>query len=153
LSYPEISLYIGGEWVKGAGGRADDVINPATEEGRRAYGRIIPSGPDEILSVRMTPVCPVGVFLPWNFPAGGPMRKIAAALASGCTIVIKPSEEVPGTVSLLAKAFEDAGLPKGVLNVVFGVPAEISPQVIADPRIRFVAFTAASTSACPNWGC
>ena len=226
MSYPEISLFIDGEWVKGAGGRGDDIINPATEEvlgrvpfagasdtdraiaaaaaafpawrdagpdfrsqillkasslihqraaeigrvmtleegkplgeatgevhraatllqwdteeGRRAYGRIIPSGPDEILSVRMTPVGPVGAFLPWNFPAGGPMRKIAAALASGCTIVIKPSEEVPGTVSLIAKAFEDAGLPKGVLNVVFGVPDEISRQVIADPRIRFIAFT------------
>jgi succinate-semialdehyde dehydrogenase/glutarate-semialdehyde dehydrogenase len=224
--YPEIFLYTGGEWVKGAAGRGGDIINPATEEvlgqypvaeaadidraiaaaagafpawrdagpefrsqvllkasalihqraarigrvmtleegkplaeavnevhraatllqwdteeGRRAYGRIIPTGPDEVLSVRMTPVGPVGAFLPWNFPAGGPMRKIAAALASGCTIVIKPSEEVPGTVSLIARAFEDAGLPKGVLNLVFGVPDEISRQVIADPRIRFVAFT------------
>ena len=67
-----------------------------TEEGRRAYGRIIPSGPDEILSVRVTPVGPVGAFVPWNFPAGGPMRKISAALAAGNSIVIKPSEEVPG---------------------------------------------------------
>ena len=67
-----------------------------TEEGRRAYGRIIPSGPDEVLSVRVTPVGPVGAFVPWNFPAGGPMRKISAALAAGNSIVIKPSEEVPG---------------------------------------------------------
>jgi len=224
--YPDISLYIDGEWVKGAAGRSGDIVNPATEEvlgqypvaeaadidraiaaaarafpawrdagpdfrsqvllkasalihqraaeigrvmtleegkplgeatgevhraatllqwdteeGRRAYGRIIPSGPGEVLSVRMTPVGPVGAFLPWNFPAGGPMRKIAAALASGCTIVIKPSEEVPGTVSLIVAAFEEAGLPKGVLNLVFGVPDEISRQVIADPRIRFIAFT------------
>ena len=224
--YPEIALYIDGQWGQGSGGRGDDVINPATEEvlgrvpfaepgdvdraiaaakaafptwrdagpdyrssillkasallhqradeigqvmtleegkprgeavgevhraatllqwdaeeGRRAYGRIIPSGPDEILSVRMVPVGPVGAFVPWNFPAGGPMRKIAAALAAGNSIVIKPSEEVPGTISLIARAFEDAGLPAGVLNVLFGVPDEISRKVIADPAIRFVAFT------------
>jgi succinate-semialdehyde dehydrogenase/glutarate-semialdehyde dehydrogenase len=112
-----------------------------TEEGRRAYGRIIPSGPDEILSVRTVPVGPVGAFVPWNFPAGGPMRKISAALAAGDTIVIKPSEEVPATVSLVARAFADAGLPPGVLNVIFGVPDEISRTVIADPAIRFIAFT------------
>ena len=224
--YPEIALYIDGQWGQGSGGRGDDVINPATEEvlgrvpfaepgdvdraiaaakaafptwrdagpdfrssillrasallhqradeigqvmtleegkprgeavgevhraatllqwdaeeGRRAYGRIIPSGPDEILSVRMVPVGPVGAFVPWNFPAGGPMRKIAAALAAGNSIVIKPSEEVPGTISLIARAFKDAGLPAGVLNVLFGVPDEISRKVIADPAIRFVAFT------------
>jgi succinate-semialdehyde dehydrogenase/glutarate-semialdehyde dehydrogenase len=69
------------------------------------------------------------------------MRKISAALAAGCSIVIKPSEEVPGTVSLLARAFEDAGLPAGVLNLLFGVPDEISRRVIPDPAIRFIAFT------------
>jgi succinate-semialdehyde dehydrogenase/glutarate-semialdehyde dehydrogenase len=81
------------------------------------------------------PVGPVGAFVPWNFPAGGPMRKIAAALSAGCSIVIKPSEEVPGTVHLLARAFVDAGLPPGVLNVVYGVPDEISRRVIASPAI------------------
>jgi succinate-semialdehyde dehydrogenase/glutarate-semialdehyde dehydrogenase len=111
------------------------------EEGRRAYGRIIPSGPDEILSVRTVPVGPVGAFVPWNFPAGGPMRKISAALAAGDTIVIKPSEEVPGTVTLIAQAFADAGLPPGVLNLLFGVPDEISRRIIPDPAIRFIAFT------------
>jgi len=83
----------------------------------------------------------VGAFVPWNFPAGGPMRKIAAALSAGCSIIIKPSEEVPGTVCLMAQAFADAGLPPGVLNLVFGVPDAISRQVIASPAIRFVAFT------------
>jgi succinate-semialdehyde dehydrogenase / glutarate-semialdehyde dehydrogenase len=121
--------------------RAATLLQWDTEEGRRAYGRIIPSGPDEVLSVRMVPVGPVGAFVPWNFPAGGPMRKIAASLAAGNSIVIKPSEEVPGTVTLIARAFEDAGLPPGVLNVLFGVPDEISRRVIADPAIRFVAFT------------
>ncbi len=91
--------------------------------------------------MRVTPVGPVGAFVPWNFPAGGPMRKISAALAAGCSIVIKPSEEVPGTVSLIARAFADAGLPPGVLNVLFGVPDEISRKVIPDPAIRFIAFT------------
>jgi succinate-semialdehyde dehydrogenase/glutarate-semialdehyde dehydrogenase len=111
------------------------------EEGRRAYGRIIPSGPGEILSVRVTPAGPVGAFVPWNFPAGGPMRKISAALAAGCSIVIKPSEEVPGTVSLITAAFAEAGLPAGVLNLLFGVPDEISRRLIPDPAIRFIAFT------------
>jgi succinate-semialdehyde dehydrogenase/glutarate-semialdehyde dehydrogenase len=224
--YPRVALYIDGEWADGAGGRGEDIVNPANgqvlgrvpfaepedvdraiaaaraafpgwrdagpdhrsgilhraagliheraagigrvmtleegkplpeaigevhraatllewdcEEGRRAYGRIIPTDPSQILSVRQAPVGPVGALVPWNFPAGGPMRKIAAALAAGCSIVIKPSEEVPGTVCLLAQAFEDAGLPPGVLNVVFGVPDEVSRRVIASPAIRFIAFT------------
>ncbi len=71
------------------------------EEARRAYGRIIPTDPSQVLSVRTAPVGPVGAFVPWNFPAGGPMRKIAAALAAGCSIVIKPSEETPGTTCLM----------------------------------------------------
>ncbi len=121
--------------------RAATLLEWDGEEGRRAYGRIIPTDASQVLSVRQTPVGPVGAFVPWNFPAGGPMRKIAAALAAGCTIVIKPSEEVPGTVCLLAQAFADAGLPPGVLNLLFGVPDEISRRVIADPAIRFIAFT------------
>ncbi|HEX9042238.1 MAG TPA: aldehyde dehydrogenase family protein, partial [Trebonia sp.] len=121
--------------------RAATLLEWDCEEGRRAYGRIIPTEPDQILSVRQMPVGPVGAFVPWNFPAGGPMRKIAAALSAGCSIVIKPSEEVPGTVYLLARAFADAGLPPGVLNVVYGVPDDISRRVIASPAIRFIAFT------------
>jgi succinate-semialdehyde dehydrogenase/glutarate-semialdehyde dehydrogenase len=111
------------------------------EEAKRAYGRIIPTDPSLVLSVRTEPVGPVGAFVPWNFPAGGPMRKIAAALAAGCSIVIKPSEETPATACLLASAFADAGLPAGVLNVLFGVPDEISRRVIASPAIRYLAFT------------
>jgi succinate-semialdehyde dehydrogenase/glutarate-semialdehyde dehydrogenase len=121
--------------------RAATLLEWDCEEGRRAYGRIIPSDPGQVLSVRQVPVGPVGAFVPWNFPAGGPMRKIAAALSAGCSIVIKPSEEVPGTISLITQAFADAGLPPGVLNVLFGVPDEISRRVIASPAIRFVAFT------------
>jgi succinate-semialdehyde dehydrogenase / glutarate-semialdehyde dehydrogenase len=226
MTYPEVALYIDGDWTKGGGGRADDIVNPASgqvlgrvpfagpqdvdraiaaagaafpgwrdagperrtsilrraaallheraseigrvmtleegkplaeatgevhraaaqlevygEEALRAYGRIIPTGPGQVLSVRREPVGPVGAFVPWNFPAGGPMRKIAAALAAGCSIVIKPSEETPGTVCLIAAAFAHAGLPPGVLNVIFGAPDEISRRVIASPVIRYIAFT------------
>ena len=112
-----------------------------TEEGRRAYGRIIPTGPGESLRVIREGIGPVAAFTPWNFPIGGPNRKIAAALAAGCSIVIKASEEVPATACLLVKCFEDAGMPAGVLNLVFGVPAEVSEHLIASPIIRFVAFT------------
>jgi succinate-semialdehyde dehydrogenase / glutarate-semialdehyde dehydrogenase len=121
--------------------RAATQLEVYCEEARRAYGRIIPTDPGQVLSVRTSPVGPVGAFVPWNFPAGGPMRKIAAALAAGCSIVIKPSEETPGTTCLMARAFADAGLPAGVLNVLFGVPDEISRRVIASPVIRYVAFT------------
>jgi succinate-semialdehyde dehydrogenase / glutarate-semialdehyde dehydrogenase len=121
--------------------RAATQLEVYCEEALRAYGRIIPTDSSQVLSVRTGPVGPVGAFVPWNFPAGGPMRKIAAALAAGCSIVIKPSEEVPGTVCLLAQAFADAGLPPGVLNVLFGVPDEISRRVIGSPAIRYVAFT------------
>ena len=121
--------------------RAAGQLEWYSEDAKRAYGRIIPGEPGVLMSVRQVPVGPVGAFVPWNFPAGGPMRKIAAALAAGCSIVIKPAEEVPGTIILIAQAFADAGLPPGVLNMLFGVPDQISRQVIADPRIRFLAFT------------
>ncbi|ONH61465.1 NAD-dependent succinate-semialdehyde dehydrogenase [Frankia sp. CcI49] len=111
------------------------------EEGRRAYGRIIPTGPGETLTVRREPIGPVAAFTPWNFPAGSPMRKIAAALSAGCSIVIKASEEVPATACALVRCFEEAGVPAGVLNLVFGVPAEVSEHLVASPTIRFVAFT------------
>jgi succinate-semialdehyde dehydrogenase/glutarate-semialdehyde dehydrogenase len=121
--------------------RAATQLEVYCEEARRAYGRIIPTDPSQVLSVRKAPVGPVGAFVPWNFPAGGPMRKIAAALATGCSIVIKPSEETPGTTCLMVRAFADAGLPAGVLNVLFGVPDEIARRVIASPVIRYIAFT------------
>lgn len=111
------------------------------EEGRRAYGRIIPSDAGTQLTVFREPIGPVAAFTPWNFPAGSPMRKMAAALSAGCSIIIKPSEEVPGTACEIVKCFEEAGLPPGVLNMVFGVPATISRYLIASPVIRFVAFT------------
>ncbi|KAA9158711.1 NAD-dependent succinate-semialdehyde dehydrogenase [Amycolatopsis acidicola] len=125
----------------GEANRAADMLDWHVEEARRAYGRIIPAGPGETLSVVKAPVGPVAAFIPWNFPAGGPMRKIAPALAAGCSIVIKASEETPGSACLLTECLADAGVPAGVLNLVFGVPAEISGHLIPSPVIRFVAFT------------
>ena len=111
------------------------------EEAKRHYGRIIPFDHDTELTVIHQPVGPVAAFVPWNFPAGSPMRKISASLAAGCSIVIKPSEETPGTIVEIVKCYAEAGVPDGVLNVVFGAPAQISEHLIASPITRLVAFT------------
>ena len=112
------------------------------EEGRRAYGRVVPSRQRGVRHLVIPePIGPVAAFTPWNFPATIPSRKIGAALGAGCSMVIKPAEETPWSALALAQALDDAGLPKGVLNVVFGVPAEISTYLIASPIIRKVTFT------------
>lgn len=225
--YPEVSLYIDGAWSKGAGGRGQDVLNPATgepigtvphadradldralaaaakgfrawravsaferyklmrkaaellrgraaeiapimtmengkpvveakaevlsgadlidwfaEEGRRAYGRVIPSRAEGVYQhVVKEPVGPVAAFTPWNFPVNQAVRKISGALAAGCSIIIKGPEETPASCAALVKAFADAGIPAGVVNLVFGVPAEISEYLIPHPVIRKVSFT------------
>ncbi len=121
---------------------AADVIEWYAEEGRRAYGRIIPSRvPGLRLMVEQEPVGVAVAFTPWNFPALTPARKMGGALAAGCTLVLKPSEETPATALELARAFVDAGLPRGVLNIVFGVPGAISQHLIASPVTRKVSFT------------
>jgi len=112
------------------------------EEGRRAYGRIIPSrAPGLRYHVVSEPIGPALALTPWNFPALTPARKIGAALAAGCTLILKASEETPGTAFELVRAFADAGLPAGVLNLLFGDPAQISSHLIASPAIRKVSFT------------
>ena len=119
-----------------------DIFDWFGEEARRAYGRIIPSKhPGVRHNVFKEPIGPVAAFTPWNFPLTIPSRKMAAALAAGCTVVIKPAEETPGACLELARALDDAGLPKGVLNVVFGDPAEISEYLIASPVIKKISFT------------
>ncbi len=127
--------------AKGEVLRAAGIIQWDAEEGRRAYGRVIPVDARSEIMVLRQPVGPVVAFTPWNFPAGSPLRKIAAALAAGCSIVLKASEEVPGTACAIVRCFQDAGVPPGVLNLVFGVPSEISERLIASPIIRFIAFT------------
>lgn len=121
--------------------RVAKLLDWDAEEARRNYGRIIPMDPNTELTVTHEPIGPVAAFTPWNFPAGSPMRKIAAALSAGCSIVIKASEETPGTACALVRCFEEAGVPAGVLNLVFGVPAEVSERLIASPITRLVAFT------------
>lgn len=119
-----------------------DITDWYAEEGRRAYGRIVPGrvkGTRQI--VVQEPVGVAAAFTPWNFPTLTPIRKIAGALAAGCTLIIKASEEVPGGCVELVKCFADAGLPAGVLNLVFGVPAEVSEHIIPSPIVKKVSFT------------
>lgn len=111
------------------------------QDARRAYGRIIPTDLDTILTVHHEPVGPVAAFTPWNFPAGSPMRKMAGAISAGCSIVLKASEETPATACALVECFADAGLPAGVVNLLFGVPSEISERLISADAIRLIAFT------------
>jgi succinate-semialdehyde dehydrogenase/glutarate-semialdehyde dehydrogenase len=112
------------------------------EEGRRAYGRIVPTNtPGLALQVRREPIGPVAAFTPWNFPASQAAQKIAGALGAGCTIILKGPEDAPGGCVGLAQCLIDAGLPPGVLCLVFGRPAEISEHLIASPIIRKVSFT------------
>lgn len=119
-----------------------DILDWYAEEGRRAYGRIIPGRmPGVRQMVIKEPVGIVAAFTPWNFPALTPMRKIAGALAAGCSLILKPSEETPGTAVEIARCLQEAGLPEGALNVVFGVPAEVSSYLIAHPKVRKISFT------------
>ena len=119
-----------------------DIFDWCGEEGRRAYGRVIPSrAAGQRFTVIQEPIGPVAAFTPWNFPALTPARKIAGALGAGCSIIIKPAEETPGTSIELARALQDAGLPAGILNIVFGVPGQISEYLIKSPIIRKISFT------------
>ncbi len=112
------------------------------EEGRRAYGRVIPSRSRTIQQIAVRePLGPIAAFAPWNAPAITPARKISSALAAGCSVIIKPAEETPATALAIAKALEDAGLPPGVLNVVFGNPAQISDKLLRSAVIRGLTFT------------
>ena len=112
------------------------------EEARRIYGRVIPSRVDGVRQlVLREPIGVVAAFSPWNFPFNQAIRKIAAAIGSGCTIVIKGPEDAPSAVVALARLFHDAGLPPGCLNVVWGVPAEVSQYLITSPIVRKISFT------------
>ena len=114
-------------------------------EALRTYGRVIPSEPGIRYVVIHQPVGVVAAFSPWNFPMSQPSRKIAGALASGCSIILKAAEETPAGAYHIARAFHDAGLPAGVFNLVFGVPAEVSSHLIAQEQTRLVAFTGSTS--------
>lgn len=119
-----------------------DLFDWFAEEGRRTYGRVIPArAPGVQQLVVKEPVGPVAAFTPWNFPVSQAVRKIGAALATGCSIIVKPPEETPASPACLADVFKDAGLPDGVLNLVYGNPPEISGYLVPHPVIRKVSFT------------
>ena len=127
----------------GEANAAGDIIEWFAEEGFRVYGRIVPHRAS-ITTRQMVikdPVGPVAAFTPWNFPINQVVRKISAGLAAGCSMIVKAPEETPASPAALIKAFQDAGLPEGVLNLVFGNPAEISEYLIASPIIRKITFT------------
>ena len=119
-----------------------EIIEWFAEEGRRVYGRIVPSrnlaGQQMVLK---EPVGPVAAFTPWNFPINQAVRKISAALATGCSIIVKAPEETPAAPAALIQAFVDAGVPAGVIGLVYGTPAEISQYLIPHPIIRKITFT------------
>lgn len=122
--------------------RAAEYFEWFAEEARRIDGRVVPANrPGVQQLVKRQAIGPVAAFTPWNFPAITPARKLSAALAAGCSVILKPGEESPATALALARCFDDAGLPKGVLQIVFGVPDMVSAQLIASPIIRKVAFT------------
>jgi succinate-semialdehyde dehydrogenase / glutarate-semialdehyde dehydrogenase len=119
-----------------------DVIDWFAEEARRTYGRVIPARAQGIYQlVIKEPVGPAAAFTPWNFPINQVVRKLSAALAAGCSIIVKPPEETPASPAELIRAFVDAGVQAGVVNVVYGVPAEISEYLIPHPVIRKISFT------------
>ena len=126
-----------GEIMAGA-----DIIDWFAEEARRAYGRVIPARSEGVYQlVIKEPVGVVAAFSPWNFPINQAVRKISLALAAGCSIIIKAPEETPASPAELVRAYADAGVPAGVVNLVFGVPSEISEYLIPHPVIRKISFT------------
>ena len=121
---------------------AADIIEWFADEGMRVYGRIVPSrNPAVRQLVIKDPVGPVAAFTPWNFPINQVVRKLSAALTTGCSIIVKAPEETPASPAELIRCFVDAGLPAGVVNLVYGVPAVISEYLISHPVIRKISFT------------
>jgi succinate-semialdehyde dehydrogenase/glutarate-semialdehyde dehydrogenase len=113
-----------------------------SEEAKRIYGQTLDGRQAGVrFSVRFEPVGVAAAFTPWNFPVLLPARKIAPALAAGCSVVIKPAEEAPGACFAMAQIAHEAGLPAGTLNVVTGEPAKISTHLIGSPIVRKVTFT------------
>jgi succinate-semialdehyde dehydrogenase/glutarate-semialdehyde dehydrogenase len=121
---------------------ANDFISWYAEEGKRIYGETIPaSHPNKRILVRKEPVGVVAAITPWNFPAAMITRKVAPALAAGCTVVIKPAAQTPLTALKIAELAHEAGIPNGVLNVITGKSAEIGDVWLKDPRVTKITFT------------
>ena len=119
-----------------------DTMDWFAEEGRRAYGRVIPSRAEGVMQlVIREPVGPVAAFTPWNFPINQAVRKVSAALCTGCSVILKGPEDTPASCTALIQALLDAGVPGDVLGLVFGDPATISSYLIPHPVIRKITFT------------
>ncbi|VTU45639.1 Alpha-ketoglutaric semialdehyde dehydrogenase (plasmid) [Variovorax sp. SRS16] len=122
--------------------RCAEILEWHAEECRRIYGRVIPPRlPNVRQLVLREPVGVCAAFTPWNFPYIQAVRKVAAALGAGCTMVLKGPEDTPSAIVAIARLFHEAGLPPGVLNVVWGVPAEVSQHLLTSPIVRKVSFT------------
>lgn len=112
------------------------------EEAKRLYGRTIPSHIEQKrMIVIKQPVGVVGAITPWNFPVAMITRKLGPALAAGCAIVIKPAEETPLSAIMLAELCDEAGLPKGVVNIVTGEPSPIGEEMLTNPLVKKITFT------------
>jgi succinate-semialdehyde dehydrogenase/glutarate-semialdehyde dehydrogenase len=121
---------------------AADVFEWDAEQCRHELGVIIPGrGPGVRYMMTREPIGPVAAFTPWNFPAVTPARKLAGALAAGCTCVLKASEETPGTAVEVVRACHDAGIPPGAVNLLFGNPGAIAERLIGSDQIRKLTFT------------
>ncbi len=122
--------------------RAAEMCDWMGGETQRIYGRLIQARTANVTQmVVKDPVGIVAAFTPWNFPINQIVRKVAGALAAGCSIVVKGAEETPASCAELVRAFVDAGIPPGSVNLVFGVPAEISGYLVPHPMVRKISFT------------
>lgn len=121
---------------------AADTLDWFAEEAKRIYGRIIPARENHIQQVvSKHPVGPVAAFTPWNFPLNQAVRKVSIALAAGCSIILKGPEDTPASVAELIRCYVDAGVSDGAVNLVYGIPAEISDYLVRHPVIRKISFT------------
>ena len=128
--------------AKGEIAYANSFITWFAEEGKRIYGETIPAThPNKRIFVHKQPVGVVAAITPWNFPAAMITRKVGPALAAGCTVVLKPSEETPFTALKLAELAEEAGVPAGVFNIVTGDAKRITEVWQKDERVRKLTFT------------
>ena len=121
---------------------AADTLEWFSEECRRAYGYVVPARRLDVTQmVLKEAVVPVAAFTPWNFPISQAVRKISAALAAGCSIVLKGPEETPAGCAQLMEVFAEVGVPEGVVNLVYGVPSKVSSYLVAHPTIKKISFT------------
>ncbi|WP_336951543.1 NAD-dependent succinate-semialdehyde dehydrogenase [Sphingobium aromaticivastans] len=128
--------------AKGEIAYAADFIEWFAEEGKRAYGEVIPAhAADKRIVVLKQPIGVVGAITPWNFPSAMITRKIGPALAAGCTVVLKPASQTPLSALALAALAEEAGVPAGVFNVVTGSASQIGGELTANPLVRKISFT------------